>query len=376
MVYLDFSATTPVCEKALEKMNEIYRDNFGNPSSTHCVGLKAREVLEGARKIIAEKLGAGSDEIYFTSGGTEANNLAVFGTVETAKKYRNKKRIVVSAIEHSSVFEGAKKLANEGYDVIFLKPDRHGNISPSALAEAIDENTILVSIMYVNNELGSILPVKSVKTIIKAKNSPALFHCDCVQAFCKKKFTCNSIGADLISVTAHKVFGPQGIGALYVRSGVKILPRSFGGEQEKKLRTGTQAVALAAGFAEAVKDFNGEKYAKKVEEINRYARSELEKIEGIVFNSDENASDYILNFSLPGYRSETMLNYLSEREICVSSGSACAKGKLSHVMSAVTDDKKLSDSAIRISFSHLNTKSDINEFISALKSAKEELIKS
>lgn len=376
MVYLDFSATTPVSEAVLDKMNEIYKTNFGNPSSTHFAGLRARSVLEGARKAIAEKLGAESDEVYFTSGGTEANNLAVFGAVEVAKKHRDKKRIVISAIEHSSVFESAKKLENDGYDVVYIKPDRHGNISPAALAAAIDENTVLVSVMYVNNELGTILPVKSVKNIIKAKNSPALFHCDCVQAFCKMKFTCKSIGADLISVTGHKIFAPKGIGALYVKNGVKILPRSFGGEQEKKLRTGTQAVALAAGFATAVGDFDTEKYAEDVKEINRYARSEAGKIEGVVFNSDENASDYILNFSLPGYRSETVLNYLSEREICVSSGSACAKGKLSHVMSAVTDDKREADSAIRLSFSHLNTKADIDEFISALKSAKEELIKS
>lgn len=375
MVYLDFSATTPVSEAVLEKMNEIYKTNFGNPSSTHFAGLKARNTLEEARKVIAEKLGAESDEIYFTSGGTEANNLAVFGAVEAAKKYRNKKRIVISAIEHSSVFESAKKLENDGYDVVYIKPDRHGNISLSDIAAAIDEKTILVSLMYVNNELGSVLPVESVKNIIKAKNSPALFHCDCVQAFCKKKFTCKSIGADLISVTGHKIFAPKGIGALYVKSGAKILPRSFGGEQEKKLRTGTQAVALAAGFSAAVKDFDTEKYGEKVRQINRYARERLGKIEGVVFNSDGNASDYILNFSLIGYRSETVLNYLSEREICVSSGSACAKGKLSHVMSAITDDKREADSAIRLSFSHLNTTANIDEFISALKSAKEELIK-
>lgn len=376
MVYLDFSATTPVCDAALRKMNEIYKNNFGNPSSTHFAGLKARQVLEHSRKVIAEKLGAESDEIYFTSGGTEANNLAVFGAVEAAKKHRNKKRIVVSAIEHSSVYESAKKLARDGYDVVFLKPDRHGNISPADIAAAVDENTVLVSLMYVNNELGSVMPLGQVKNIIKAKNSPALFHCDCVQAFCKKNFTHNTIGADLISVTGHKIFAPKGIGALYVKKGVKIMPRSFGGEQEKKLRTGTQAVALAAGFAAAVKEFDTVNYSQKVKQINRYARSELEKIEGVIFNSDENASEYILNFSMPGYRSETVLNYLSEREICVSSGSACAKGKLSHVMSAVTDDKAQADSAIRLSFSHLNTKEDIDKFITALKSAKEELIKS
>ncbi len=375
MVYLDYSATTPVCEAALKKMNEIYKTNFANPSSTHFAGLRARQALEQARKTVAERLGAESDEIYFTSGGTEANNLAVFGAVEAAKKHRDKKRIVVGAIEHSSVFESVKKLANDGYDVIFIKPDRHGNISAADIAGAVDENTILVSLMYVNNELGSVMPVKSVKSIIKAKNSPALFHCDCVQAFCKKKFTHNTLDADLISVTGHKIFAPKGIGALYVKKGVKIMPRSFGGEQERKLRTGTQAVALAAGFAAAIEDFDTENYGEKVKEVNRYARSELKKIEGIIFNSDENASDYILNFSLPGYRSETVLNYLSEREICVSSGSACAKGKLSHVMSAVTDDKREADSAIRLSFSHLNTKEDIDKFVSALKSAKEELIK-
>ena len=376
MIYLDNSATTPVCGYALEAAANVMRAAWGNPSSTHTAGLEARRVLENSREVIARRLGADKEEIFFTSGGTEANNLAVFGAVGAAKKYRTKKRIVISAIEHSSVYESAKRLENEGYDVVYLKPDRHGSISPLQIAEAVDENTVLVSLMYINNELGSILPVSAVKNIIKAKKSPALFHCDCVQAFCKKDFTVGSIGADLVSVTSHKIFGPKGAGALYIKNGTKILPVSCGGEQEKKIRTGTEALPAIAGFAAAAECFDTAAYSKKVKELNRYARERLAQIDGVVFNSDENASEYILNFSLVGYRSETTLNYLSEKGICVSAGSACAKGKLSYVLTAITDDRGIADSAIRISFSHLNTKEETDEFISALKSAKKELIKS
>lgn len=369
MIYLDNSATTPVCKEAAAAVTEMMINNFGNPSSRHTAGMKAGKVLEEAREIIANKLGAESEEIFFTSGGTEANNLAVFGAVEAAKKFRNRKKIVVSATEHAAVYESAKELEKSGYEVIYLKPDRFGNITIPQIAAAIDENTILVSMMLVNNELGSVLPVSAIKGIVKAKNSPALIHCDCVQAFCKEKFTVKSLGADLVTVTAHKIFGPKGIGALYIRKGVRIKPRTFGGEQEKKLRTGTQAMPLIAGFAAAVKVYNTTADGEKVAEINRYAREKLKTLPNIVFNSDNKASKYILNFSLTGYRSETVLNFLSEKEICVSSGSACAKGNLSHVMAAITDDRNIQDSAIRISFSALNTKEEIDTLTLALEQA-------
>lgn len=369
MIYLDCSATTPVCAESIKAITDSLKDDFGNPSSRHFLGVEAGRNLERSREVIAKKLGAKAEEIFFTSGGTEANNIAVFGAVNAAKKFRNKKRIVISAIEHASVFESAKELENEGYELVLLKPDRFGNIAVSELFGAIDENTVLVSMMLVNNELGSILPASSVKGIIKAKNSPALFHCDCVQGFCKLPFTVKSIGADLVSVSSHKIFGPKGIGALYVKKGVRILPHSFGGEQEMKIRPGTQATALAAGFGAAVESYDTSAYSEKVKEINEYALAKLSEIDGIVFNSDKNASEYILNFSLPGFRSEIILNFLSSKGICVSAGSACAKGKPSHVMSAVSSDKSITDSAIRLSFSHLNTKEEIDVLTNELKTA-------
>lgn len=369
MVYLDNSATTPLCAEARKAITDMMENNFGNPSSGHGVGLRAQEALEGARNTIARKLGAQAQEIYFTSGGTEANNLALFGTAEAALKFRGRKKIVTSLTEHASVYESAKELEKRGYDVVFLKPDRYGNISAEQIYDAVDEETILVSLMLVNNELGAKLPTQSVKGIIKAKNSPALFHCDCVQAFCKEKFTTKSLGADLVSVTAHKIFGPKGCGALYVKNGVRIRARLFGGEQEKKLRPGTQATLLAAGFAAAAENFDTADSALKVRELNAYAREELGKLNGIVFNSDENASDYIVNFSLPSYRSETLLNFLSERQIYVSAGSACAKGNLSHVLKAVTSDTAVRDSALRVSFSPLNEKRDIDKLCAALGQA-------
>ena len=369
MIYLDSSATTPVCEAAASAVLRSLREDFGNPSSRHALGVRAGEKLEQARAVIAGKLGAAKEEIFFTSGGTEANNLAVFGAVEAAKKFRGKKKIVISAIEHASVYESTKHLEAQGYEVVYLPADRYGNIAAQTLYEAIDENTILVSMMLVNNEVGSVLPAQAVKGILRAKNSPALFHCDCVQAFCKMPFTVKSIGADLVSVSAHKVFGPKGVGALFVKKGVRLLPHSFGGEQESKLRPGTQATALIEGFAAAVTAYETEAFGKCAAQIKAYAAERLRALEGIVFNSDENSSPYILNFSLPGFRSEILLNYLSARGICVSAGSACAKGKPSHVLRALTDDSRIADSALRLSFSHLNTEEEIDALAAALEEA-------
>ena len=369
LIYLDSSATTPVCPAAAQALTQVLTEDFGNPSSRHFLGVSAKQRLDADRAVIAAKLGCEKEEVFFTSGGTEANNLAVFGAVDAAKKYRNKKRIVVGATEHASVYESAKKLESAGYEVVWLQPDRHGNITPAQLAEAIDENTVLVSMMLVNNELGSVLPAQAVKGIIKLKNAPALFHCDCVQAFCKLPFTVKSIGADLVSVSAHKVFGPKGIGALYVKKGVRILPQHIGGEQEMRIRPGTQATALIAGFAAAVNDFDTKAYAAEVKKIRDYAKQALSGIEGVVFNSDEKASAYILNFSLVGFRSEIILNYLSERKICVSAGSACAGGKPSHVLQAITQDEAVRDSAIRLSFTHHNTVEEIDTLVNSLQNA-------
>ncbi len=369
MVYFDNAATTQTCAAAADAVADVLINHYGNPSSGHFYGMEAEKILENSRSVIAKRLGADRSEIYFTSGGTEANNIAVFGAVGAAKKFRNKKRIITTAIEHSSVFELMIELQNSGYDVAFLKPDKHGNITASQIAEAVDENTVLVSVMLTNNELGSVLPAEEIKRIVKLKNSPALIHCDCIQAFCKQDFTVKSLGADLVSVSAHKIFGPKGTGALYVRKGVRIKPLIRGGEQEKKIRPGTQASALIAGFAVATEEYDTFKSYKIVSELNAYIKDKLRKFDGIVFNSGEDAVPYILNFSIPGFRSETVLNYLSERKICVSSGSACAKGRASHVLEAAAESKHIADSALRLSFSPLNTKAEADEFIAALDGA-------
>lgn len=369
MIYFDHAATTPVCEEAVNAMHQVLTQSFGNPSSRHFLGVEAAKNMEQSRAVLAAKLACEKDELYFTSGGTEANNLAVFGAVAAAKKFRNKKKIVLSALEHASVYESVKSLEAEGYEIVFLTPDRHGNIAPQQLAQAIDENTVLVSMMLVNNELGSVLPADVVKGIIQANRSPALFHCDCVQAFCKHPFTVGSVGADLLSVSAHKIFGPKGIGALYIKKGTRIVPHQIGGEQEHGIRPGTQATALIAGFAAAVQAYDTQAYAAQVKEVNAYLRRELKCIEGIEFNSDEQASAYVLNFSVPGFRSEVLLNALSAQGICVSAGSACAGGKPSHVLRAVSRDARITDSALRLSFSHLNTIEQADAFLKCFKHA-------
>ncbi len=363
--YLDNSATTKVSETAAKKVYEMMTENYGNPSSLHTRGIKAEDELISARSSIAKALGVTSAEIYFTSGGTEANNLAVFGTVNRLKKRGNK--IVTTAFEHSSVYESVKHLEENGFQTVYVKPDENGHFSIEDFENAIDKNTILVSVMAVNNELGTILPIERLKKIIEKKQSPALLHCDCVQAFGKIPLKLSKIGVDLASVSGHKVHAPKGTGALFVRKNLHIKPLLFGGEQEKKLRPGTEALPLITGFSQAVKEFDIIKNYNYIKELNAYAKKRLLELDDIVINSPEDALPYIINFSALGIRSETMLHFLAQKEIYVSSGSACAKGKPSHVLSAAGLSRERADSALRVSFCELNTKEDIDALISALK---------
>ena len=363
--YLDNSATTKVSETAAKKVYEMMTENYGNPSSLHTRGIKAEDELISARSSIAKALGVTSAEIYFTSGGTEANNLAVFGTVNRLKKRGNK--IVTTAFEHSSVYESVKHLEENGFQTVYVKPDENGHFSIEDFENAIDKNTILVSVMAVNNELGTILPIERLKKIIEKKQSPALLHCDCVQAFGKIPLKLSKIGVDLASVSGHKVHAPKGTGALFVRKNLHIKPLFFGGEQEKKLRPGTEALPLITGFSQAVKEFDIIKNYNYINELNAYAKERLLELDDIVINSPEDALPYIINFSALGIRSETMLHFLAQKEIYVSSGSACAKGKPSHVLSAAGLSRERADSALRVSFCELNTKEDIDALISALK---------
>lgn len=371
--YLDNSATTRVSQLAAKKALQIMTECYGNPSSLHTKGMQAEQELINARKIIADSIKAKETEIYFTSGGTEANNTAIFGTAKA--KIRQGKKIVTTAIEHSSVLEACEALQKQGYEVVYLAPNESGIVTPEALENAVDSDTILVSVMAVNNETGAVMPIEHISKIIKNKKSNALFHTDMVQAYGKIHIKASKIGADLISLSAHKVHAPKGVGALYVKSGVRISPLHFGGEQERKLRPGTEALPLIGAFGSAVSEFDIDKNMQYVKELNEYAKEKLLSLEGVYLNSPENALPYVLNVSVLGIRSETMLHHLEASDIFVSSGSACAKGKKSHVLKALGLSEKRADSAIRISFSKLNTKEDIDALYEAVKIGTKTLVR-
>ena len=356
--YLDNSATTAVSAAAAEKALKVMTEIYGNPSSLHTKGIEAEKELENARRVIASKLGAQEEEIFFTSGGTEANNLALFGAAEAKK--RSGRKIVVSSVEHSSVIEAAKYLEQNDWDVKYISPREDGKIHPEDVAEQIDGNTTLVSIMYVNNETGAIMPVDEIFEQARTKNPQIICHTDAVQAFGKLEIKAKKLGADLISVSGHKVFAPKGVGAIYIKRGVRLVPRQYGGEQEKKLRPGTEPLPLIAAFGTACGEFDIQGNFEAVSALNSYAKEKLSKIDGVLINSPQDALPYVLNITAGRVRSETMLHFLEEREVYVSSGSACAKGKPSHVLSAMGYNKQRADSALRISFSKHNTKEDID----------------
>ena len=321
--YLDNSATTVTSRAAAEKAVEVMTRVYGNPSSLHEMGRQAEHELRFARASVASRLGASEEEITFVSGGTEANNLALFGAAYA--RVRSGKNIVISALEHSSVLEAAERLKNEGFSVTSVAPRSDGIIHPDDVAQAVNAQTTLVSVMTVNNELR-----------VRALN------------------------ADCVSVSAHKVHAPKGCGAVFVRKGVRLIPRQYGGEQEKKLRPGTEALPLIAAFGAACEEFDTENNYQTVKALNDHAKERLSQIEGIAFNSPADALPYVLNFSAGRVRSETMLHFLEERGVYVSSGSACAKGKPSHVLSAMGLSRERADSALRVSFSKFNTKEDID----------------
>lgn len=367
-VYLDNSATTVVSKQVKDKIVYMLMENYGNPSSLHDKGFQAEQELEKSRATIAKALGCNKNEIYFTSGGTEANNLAILGAANKNKKLGN--RIVTTQIEHSSVYESMKELERQGFEVVYLQPDRYGMISKEQILSAVDENTILVSMMLVNNEVGSILPVEEVKKCIKIKDSPAVLHVDAVQAFGKIPVKVPQIGADLVTITAHKIHGSKGVGALYKSNKVKILPRVFGGVQQEKLRPGTEPVALAVGFGAAVDEAisSMQKNYSNVKDIRNYLVQKLREIDEIAINSGDRAIPYIVNFSVNKIKSETMLHHLSSLGIYVSSGSACAKGQKSRVLSSLGLADDIVNSALRVSFSKYNTRQDIDALVDGVKS--------
>lgn len=368
VIYLDNSATTKPCDEAVKAALNAMENCYGNPSSLYEFGMQAEDIVTDARKTIAKALFCREDEVYFTSCGSESNNTAIFGAVELLK--RSGKHIVTTAIEHPSVLEPVLALENAGYEVTRIAPDKFGNISLVDIENAVREDTVLVTMMYVNNEVGSILPVEKIKSIVQKKGSRALVHIDCVQAFGKLKINAPVLGADLISLSAHKIHGIKGAGVLFVKKGVRLSPLIKGGGQEKGLRSGTEGVPAIAAFGAAVKalpDLNNS--AEYLLKIKNYCLERLKAFENVVINSPENSSPYILNFSFLGYRSETVLHHLERYFICVSSGSACSKGKGSYVLREMGLNQSVVDSALRLSFSRQTTTADIDKFIDALQLA-------
>jgi len=373
MIYFDNAATTKVSDEAARAVYLAMTESYGNPSSSHALGREAREIIGTARKTVAAAIGAQPETIYFTSGGTEADNLAILSAAENMK--RRGGHILTTAIEHDAVLKCMAELERQGFEVEYIKPDRHGDIPVSAFESALREDTVLVSLMLVNNEVGSVLPVAEVSKMLRRRKSQALLHTDAVQGFLKIPFTVKSLGADLLTLSAHKIHGPKGVGALYVRKGLRLLPRSFGGGQESGLRAGTESVPLIAGFGAAVEQGlkSRERDIAEMSKIRDYIRAQLRVRlpEAKILGSA--AAPHILCLSLPGYKSEVLLNWLDMRGICVSKGSACKKGRRSHVLEAMGLSSGEIDGALRVSLSAQNTMEEAEAFVSAFAEAKNEL---
>ncbi|MCM1329739.1 MAG: cysteine desulfurase [Ruminococcus sp.] len=377
MVYLDNAATTKPCEPAVSAVFQNMVEDFGNPSSLHKLGITAEQSLTAARKAVAAALVCDPNCITFTSGATECNNMAIFGTAQNYGKRR--KKIVVSAVEHPSVSEPIKYLEDKGdFEVVRVKPSRGGEIDPEIFLSAVDENTCLASCMLVNNETGAIQPVRRIFSQIKRDFPECVTHCDAVQGFLKMPIKSAETFADVIVVSGHKVHAVKGVGAMYIRKGIRIAPLLLGGGQEKNLRSGTESVPLIAGFGAAVRALLptvGVAH-ENAEKISAYLLKKLAKLDYITVNSTaENTSPYITNFSIDGVRSEIMLHYLESREIYVSSGSACSKGAHSSVLTAMGVPDKLADTAVRVSVCRTTTMGEIDILVTALQEGYQKLAK-
>ncbi|MBO4485326.1 MAG: cysteine desulfurase [Lachnospiraceae bacterium] len=382
-IYLDNAATTRACEEAVDAMTKVLREDYGNPSSLHGKGIQAEQYLKEARKTIAKSLKCQEKEIIFTSGGTESNNLALFGAAYA--KARRGKHIISTGIEHASVYNPLIFLEKQGYEVTYLPVDRNGIVSLDALREALRSDTILVSVMLVNNEIGAIEPVTEIAKLVHSYNPEILFHVDAIQAYGKVPFTPNACGIDLLSVSGHKLQGPKGSGFLYKKDKVRLLPEILGGGQEGDMRSGTENVPAIAGLSEAVKRyfqnqnaFRDSMYACKTELLkqvmtmpfaNPNAVFEEESDKLTIEERVRKTAPHILSVSFDNIRSEVLLHALEDYGICVSSGSACSSNHpaISGTLKAIGVPDKYLDSTIRFSFSPETTLEEIRTACDALR---------
>lgn len=361
MIYFDNAATTKPCEAAVEAAARNMRECFGNPSSLHGLGIEAEKVITSAKETILSELGK-EGEIYFTSGATESNNTAIRGAVFAYR--RNGNKIVTTTIEHPSVARVMDKLEEDGYEVVRVAPKDYREDFEQAIIQAVDDKTILVSTMLVNNETGFITDTQRIYSAVKAKNPKCIMHVDAVQGF--PKVSKKLIGGDFITMSAHKIHGIKGLGVLYAAKGARFAPLVYGGGQQNNLRSGTEPVDLIAAYAAAVKAYP--KDLSIFDRLYEHLTEKLAEIDGITINSYNNLKS-ICNFSVggKGVRSEILLHALEEKGIYVSSGSACSKGKKSAVLAQFGVDDKAIDGALRISFSPENTIEETDIFIEELK---------
>lgn len=370
MIYLDNSATTRPCPACVEAMTQLLTDCWGNPSSVHAHGIDANHRLRQARREVAAALGAQPERVFFTSGGTEADNWAIFSAAERLGK--RGRHIITTAIEHHAVLHPIQKLEARGFAVTYLQPEPDSTVTLDALQAALRPDTILVSIMMVNNETGAVMPISDMVRAVRRASPLALFHTDAVQGFLKLPFKATTLGADLISVSAHKIHAAKGTGALYIRPGLSLPPYLCGGGQESNYRSGTENLPGICGFGAACAATDAAADIAYMTTLRDLTREKLAAIDGLVLIGAQHAP-HIVNLSLPGLRSQGIINCLQSDGIYVSAGSACSKGHRSHVLEAMRLPPAVIDGSIRVSFSRENTTADIDALCAALHHAKQTL---
>lgn len=369
--YLDNSATTKVFDSVRDVVVKAMSEDYGNPSSMHLFGMRGENYVKEARKTIASVLKATEKEIIFTSGGSESNNMALIGAAEANK--RAGKHIITTGIEHASVSATMKYLEGLGYEITYLPVDNTGKVDLESLRQSLREDTILVSVMYVNNEIGTIEPIEEIGRIIKEYNKSILFHVDAIQAFGKIDIVPKRLNIDLMSVSAHKIHGPKGVGFIYIKEKTKVKPIIYGGGQQNGMRSGTENVPGIAGLSQAVKEIYKDLKSEnqKITELKDYFIDRVSELEGVTINSKKGSvgAPHIISVSVEGIRSEVLLHALEERGVYVSAGSACSSNKpaVSATLKAIGVKKELLDSTVRFSLSVFTTKEEIDYAIETME---------